>query len=979
MRQVSIFSAFKYLTIPCFAAILIATGCSLEKKSGFNRGMQNITARYNILFNANEILRQKQESYATSFVDNYNEILSVYQDTTPQTTTPDKDLELAIAKGNRIITIKEQSHYIGDAYLVLGKANYLEGNYFNAVEYFSYVVRSFPKEKKLFQEGLIWKTRTLMYLNQLAEAKPVIDTAIQSINPKKRVNADIYATKLQYDIDVQDYTDGEEMAKQAIRYCHGETQKLRWTFILAQLQELNNKPREAAANYSQIAKSNALFEMAFNASLNLIRIEDTQNGVKINRVDKLLGLLQNPNNKEFNDQIYYQAAQIYMAEKNIDQAIKYYKLAIKAGVRNQDQKGLAYLRLAEIYFNNKADYLRSKKYYDSTLTTLPTNYPGYQGIQKKSSNLALLADRLQIITREDTLQALARMDEKTRSALIDKMVDDEILQQQAAANAAAGNASAGNSSGGPQGGISRSGGTFYFDNATAVGQGFTDFKQKWGSRKPEDNWRRSTRSSSDITANSAGSTQANDPDAPVNSAQNNKTTMNAGRYRKNLVQDLPLNPDLLAQSNVRVYNAYIDVGNFYRDILDDKKEAISTYELVLRRFPDNPNNPAVYYSLYRLYSEVDPAKSDRYKNILLKNYAETPFAKIISDPDYAKKLEDADAEFTQAYNIVFDLYAHKHYKEVIKSVPELIKLYPDNKLSAQLYYLRTIAAGHFEKATPFRDSLQQLTKKYPNDGLITPLVNKQLAYIDANQAELQARNIVLENEDPNEVPFTLAQDLQEQAPYRHPLRPTPVFATKPGEGLPEKKPVAVAANKPAQQVNVTPVNKPVIKKPDSATTQRQAVIKVDSVLTPGQALITKTDSVSKPDQTAINLPVIEPSIFSLNDSTNYYFVVNVSSGTTNVASSRFGIGQFNRANYAGKGIKHQLIVVEGNNQLIFVGRFFSLDGVKDYARQIIPLLPEIMKVPKDSYSFFIITQQNLDKLADKKTLDSYIDYYQKNY
>jgi hypothetical protein len=36
-------------------------------------------------------------------------------------------------------------------------------------------------------------------------------------------------------------------------------------------------------------------------------------------------------------------------------------------------------------------------------------------------------------------------------------------------------------------------------------------------------------------------------------------------------------------------------------------------------------------------------------------------------------------------------------------------------------------------------------------------------------------------------------------------------------------------------------------------------------------------------------------------------------------------------------------------------------------------------VPKDKYSFFIITQENLDKLADKKLLDSYFDYYQQTY
>lgn len=75
-----------------------------------------------------------------------------------------------------------------------------------------------------------------------------------------------------------------------------------------------------------------------------------------------------------------------------------------------------------------------------------------------------------------------------------------------------------------------------------------------------------------------------------------------------------------------------------------------------------------------------------------------------------------------------------------------------------------------------------------------------------------------------------------------------------------------------------------------------------------------------------------------------------------------------------------------DNQLIYVGRFSSTESVKAYARAIIPLMPEIMKVPKEKYSFFIITKANLDKLAappagktSKNLLDAYIDYYQKNY
>src|SRR6185312_16109362 len=114
-------------------------------------------------------------------------------------------------------------------------------------------------------------------------------------------------------------------------------------------------------------------------------------------------------------------------------------------------------------------------------------------------------------------------------------------------------------------------------------------------------------------------------------------------------------------------------------------------------------------------------------------------------------------------------------------------------------------------------------------------------------------------------------------------------------------------------------------------------------------------------------------------STNYYFVVNVSTQTINLSSSRFGIGQFNRTNYPPGSISHQLMSIGDNNQLVYVGRFYSLKAVKDYARAIIPLMPDIMKVPKGQYSFFIITKQNFDKLNSKPMLDSYTEYYQNNY
>ena len=210
-----------------------------------------------------------------------------------------------------------------------------------------------------------------------------------------------------------------------------------------------------------------------------------------------------------------------------------------------------------------------------------------------------------------------------------------------------------------------------------------------------------------------------------------------------------------------------------------------------------------------------------------------------------------------------------------------------------------------------------------------------LPWSEFSSADIMNLKIVLAGDDPQDLPFTLDNALKEKTAYRHPSSPY-YLIQQPQERITEKKePAKVPPAAPAQ----------------AATVAQPVKQTVTSAL----------------------------SIFSMKDSTNYYFVVNVSTGTTNLSSSRFGIGQFNRVNYTGRGIKHQLMAIGADNQLIYVGRFTSLDAAKIYARNIIPILPDIMKVPQDKYSFFIITQENLNKLADKNTLDSYIDYYQKNY
>lgn len=899
--------------IRCMAGSLIAwavlAACNPQKENVANRGMQNLTAHYNILYNARERINESERNIQAAYQDNYDRLIPVYREPDETLSQPEvKKLDEAIVKANVIINEKSQSRYVDDAYFLIAKANHLKSNFFNAAEFFTYVIRSYPKQNELKQEALAWKARSLISSNRLQEAEATLDTAFKYLDIKQNTAADVYATRAQLAIYARKDDDAISLLSKAREFNLPKSTELRWTYILAQLQQLTGKKEQAYNNYSRIVKSNAPFEMAFNALLSSISIKDEQNGLKINRADRLLALLKDDKNRDFADQIYYEIGNSYLEQNIIPRAIENYRKAIRNSTRNQNQKGLAYLQLADIYFN-EGEYLRSKAYYDSTLTTLSTSYPEYEQIQKKGNNLELLASRLSAIAREDTLQMLARLPEAERKARIGSLTRMHAEQTIAPPNRQTGIPIANEQQafGTPQSG------TFYFNNTTALSQGFSDFKRRWGNRKLEDNWRRSLRSSSDIA-----NANLNLPDAaPSGLNQDQQALSQTGSGSPlDLEKDIPLTAEQKMASDQRIITAYYDIGNYYREVLNDSAGAVKTYETLLKRFPDNNLKLPVYYNLYRLYAERNPQKSAQYRDILLNQYPDSPFARIIANPAYLQQADARELALHRIYNEAYENYLNKNYREVLKATSEAGASLPDNKLSAQLAYLHALALGHTQKLPVLDSAFRQIVRTYPDDKLITPLVQQHIAFIDANRAAMSTRTYALLDREPENLRFV-------EEPQERQLAENQV-----------SQPVPQAANK---------------------------------------------DSVSAPALKPEALKAENTEFASFADSAEYFFVVNVSDPAVNLNSSRFGIGQFNRANFSGGKIKHQLKAINNQNQLIFVGAFFSKDAVYDYYRNINPLMKEIMKISADRYNTFIISKQNLDKLTDRETIERYLQFYQKSF
>ncbi len=925
--------AIRNLKVILFSLCIgIIYSCGSQKDNATSRSMQNLTARYNYIYNSNVILDTHQQELAESYVENFDQVLPVYlgpeidSSFIVKNTAPAKSMDDIIKKAQVIILEKGYSNYLDDAYILLGKAQFFKGNYFNAAEYFDYTTKNYQKNTKSYIEALNWKARSLMQVRRLSQAKLILDTLAYVTAGLKKNTAEPLATLAQMSIYQHKNPEAISFLKQAIKASSNRRHKIRWTYILAQLSEQQQNYKEALLNYRKVEKSSAPFEMYFNASLNRIKLNALLSGKKVNRQRELLALLKDDKNTDYNDQIYYQIAESVLADGDYDKAKKYYLLSIQKSTKNAYQKGLSYLKMADLNFKQLHNYLDAKLYYDSAVSTLPKNYPGYEVIVKKNQNLEYLTKRYQIISKEDTLQAIAALPESDRLAKIQALLNPAAKPP---TSDKSGPDVMPSSFYEPADKKPQTSGTFYFSNVGALSTGYSAFKKKWGNRKLENNWRQSIRSSAQSTtqdiANNMNNGSSTNPGKDTIAADK---TADIKAYR----DALPLSPELLAASNQKIIDAYYDIASFYMQELNDPEEAEEVYQLLLKRFPANNHLAAVYYSLFLISKQKGEPRANDYKNKLLKDYPNSAYAKIILDPSFSLKQTELETAINKQYDELFDQYQKKDFARVIQQVEASQKSSSSNYLSPQYAYLKAIAVGRTSPIDALLAEFNSITTRFPDDRLITPLVKDHISYINDHLDDFKNKAIALTDFDPDEPPF--------------------------GSVAPPAVPVSVP-------VTQTP---PVLPVPQPEKTTAVPVVNTEKDTT---AAVVST-------QKPAAVPVKTESIFTTAASGVYYYVIDVADASLTLSSSRFGIGQFNRGNYAGANLKHQLKEFD-NDQLIYIGNFSNFGDAKAYAEGITPLLRRIMKVPANIYSGFVISKENFDKLTSKDLLNKYLDFYKNNY
>lgn len=940
----------------CIAAAVIGACAGQRRAEPQYDIMENLSARYNIIHHGREIISDVRRSQFDAHRDNYQQLLPVFVEPPAQAAASYGTLMDSVAgKARVIINEKTKSKYIGEAYFLTGQANYLKGNYFNALELFAYTAGAYADEPAQRQAALVWKARALMQLGNQTQAGLVLDTVFLGLETDRKSMGMAFAAQARHYIHIGDHASAIDMLSQAIEHTRDRRITRRWHFLLGQLLAAEGRNEEAYHHYTRVVRSNAPYLMAFQADLKRAFLVTEDHADHAVRVALLRRMLRDDKNKEFKDQIYHQIGELYAQDGHVEHAILNYNLALRHQGGNRYQTTLSYLRLADHYFDT-GDYERAQAYYDSTAAVLPPDFPDIIQVQRKIANLDALVSQLRIVAFQDSLQYLGGLPEPQRMAVIDSVITARYVELEAHQALQEHRAKRGT----PSQQVRRatdfdsdfidpmstySDGRFYFNNPDAMGMGLAEFRRRWGDRPLTDNWKFAN--NMNLAATSTQTASVADTGMSAEATQQASAFDSlawAAGIRDRYLSQLPLDGERLDSSNRMIQTALVNTGDIYRDGLRDMRAAARTYEKVLERFPGHPRTPLLYYNLYRVYADIDAARSTHYRDRLLAEYPDALYSHIIRDPLYLVKQEQEREVFNQRYEQVYMQYVDGQYADVIKAVGDVLDHgNPPVGISSQLAYLRALAVGRTAGVDDFESSLSQLVERFPEDSLVTPLAKQHLAYIDLHRDTLATRTFALDEPDRARERFV----------------DEPVVTLWP-QLMIESRPVLASAPRKLNISGQRPVS------------QQLSPGQVSGGQLTGQQIAQRVVTAEVAENPYRDLSL-------LPDSATYFFVINVMHGTVNLAPSRFGIGQFNRTRYARAAIAHQVKAVNDENQLLYIGPFRSYDEVKLYETRILPLLPDIMKVPADLYNTFIVTEDNFGTLSDFDSIDDYYTIYRERH
>lgn len=660
-----------------------------------------------------------ENSVYSSYQWNYNKVLPIY---VPLDSNDAKKLETqiedCIKKSSIAIQRHLNSNWEDDSYILVGKARYYSLEFADAIETFKYVNKH-SEDDDARHEALIELIKTFIDFNEINNAISVSDyLKKEKLNRKNEkelhlVRAYLYQERNDLDLMVQNLVKAEALMMR-------QKDRARIEFIIGQVYQQLGFEAEAYNYYSSVLKNSPVYELEFYTKLNMAQVTRLTSSDDVKKTRKYFRkLLKDTKNKEYKDKIYYEMANFELKQGNLDEAIDFYKESIRTSVKNQRQKAYSYLKLGQIYYDSLKNFELAKSYYDSTVQTMPQDEEDFAKIKQRQEILDDFVTQLLTVRTNDSLIKLSQLPPDSVFALAmsiakskaDKEAERKKKQQE---RAAARQTTAFDMEGGELIGTGFSAGaTWYFYNPSVASRGISDFKRVWGDRTLEDNWRRSQKAGGTIATTADPSKEEKTAEEI---AQEGETELQAAVDE--MIARIPKSEEDIQKLLDEVEQALYKLGNIYNFQLEEKPNAITTFESLLIRFQKTEYRPEVLYQLYLLYKRMAPELSTERANQLKEEFPESIYAKLVDNPNYREESHAATEQLKKVYTRAYKLYKSNAYKESKYLLDSAMEAIPDNVFTDNLALLNVLNMGEIDGQIKYQYELNNFIKTYPESDVI---------------------------------------------------------------------------------------------------------------------------------------------------------------------------------------------------------------------------------------------------------------------
>lgn len=698
--------------------LIFISSCSTSKNSFLNRNTHTLATKYNILYNGNLAFEEAKEMLDYTYEDNFWERLPIEPLTIDEDFIPlpgqaakipgetqgferaEEKAVKAVQKHSMVIDGFEKNSQIDDAYLLLGKSRYYLQRYIPALEAFNFSIDKYPNAN-LYNDSRIWKSKTH---TRLQNEELAIETLNLVLKNEKLSDANFekaHTTLAMAYTQLDSIQLVIEHLKKSATYFADKNQSVRNLFILGQIYREENK----------IDSSNTIFE--YLAAMKKIprkysihaTLERAKNYASADStaaiVTALYDLIEDTDNREYFDELYYQAGLIAKEYGNENNAIGYFDSSLFYNQSKPYQKSLSYEKLGDIYFD-RTNFKIASSFYDSVLQVpIDQNTKRIRKIIRKRESLNDVIFYEDIVTRSDSILTISAMTEEEQKLFFNKHIDllkavrlaEQTQKEKENANIGTGNFNNPRSLQGNS--------TFYFYNVSLVGFGKQQFKNKYGNRALVDNWIISNQ-------NIAIDTKPKTENVVLTEVDKQKYELD---YYLN---QIPTSKKQLDSITAQRGDAYYNLGLIYKEQFSEYELAALNFEKFLANNTDANLVLPVKYQLHKTYENFDEATSNQFKNDILTNYPNSRYTQVILNPTGALNFGKDENSPEFIYKDIYICYQEGEYTYALSNLNNAIEKFPGAEIEAKFALLKAYLLLKTEGEKAFIDKLNSIIINYPS-------------------------------------------------------------------------------------------------------------------------------------------------------------------------------------------------------------------------------------------------------------------------